>query len=301
MQELQPKIKKIQERYKTDRDLMRKDPELYRKRKAEQNEQLMALYKDEGVNPASSCLPLVFQAPVFIALFSVLRGFEELRNADFYFVTSAISPDADGTGLGALVSQAGWPGWLLIAAMVVTMFITQRQTMSRVATDGPAAQQQKIMLYVLPGFLAFISRGLPLGVIVYWVTTNIWQGVQQYIIFRDSKPDTSSEPTEKGPKSDSDSNRSTSSSGTDKAPSSDDKPPVQRAKSQTKGSTKGSAKGAAKGPAKDPAKGSPKGATNGRAKGASGTGPKSVSKKSKHLPGSGGAGSSSSHLPGSKT
>lgn len=185
MQELQPKIKKIQDRYKADRSLMKKDPELYKKRKAEQNAKMMELYQEEGVNPASSCLPLVAQAPVFLALFSVLRGFDELRDAQFYWVTSDISADAAGDGLGALVSQAGWPGWVLIAAMVVSMFVTQKQTMARTTAEGPAAQQQKIMLYVLPVFLAFISRTLPLGVIVYWVTTNIWQGVQQWIIFRE--------------------------------------------------------------------------------------------------------------------
>ncbi|MEX1102961.1 MAG: YidC/Oxa1 family membrane protein insertase, partial [Dehalococcoidia bacterium] len=157
----------------------------YRKRKAEQNAKMMELYQEEGVNPASSCLPLVAQAPVFLALFSVLRGFDELRDAQFYWVTSDIAADASGAGLGALVSQSGWPGWVLIAAMVVSMFITQKQTMARTTAEGPAAQQQKIMLYVLPVFLAFISRTLPLGVIVYWVTTNIWQGVQQWIIFRE--------------------------------------------------------------------------------------------------------------------
>jgi|GEM_PF-6034344 len=185
MQELQPKIKKIQDKYKVDRGLMKKDPELYKKRKAEQNAKMMELYQEEGVNPASSCLPLLAQAPVFLALFSVLRGFDELRDAQFYWVTSDISGDAAGAGLGALVSEAGWPGWLLIAAMVVSMFVTQKQTMARTTAEGPAAQQQKIMLYVLPVFLAFISRTLPLGVIVYWVTTNIWQGVQQWIIFRE--------------------------------------------------------------------------------------------------------------------
>lgn len=185
MQELQPQIKKIQDKYKANRDLMKKDPELYRKRKAEQNAKMMELYQEEGVNPASSCLPLLAQAPVFLALFSVLRGFDELRDAQFYWVTSDIASDAAGAGLGALVSEAGWPGWVLIAAMVVSMFITQKQTMARTSAEGPAAQQQKIMLYVLPVFLAFISRTLPLGVIVYWVTTNIWQGVQQWIIFRE--------------------------------------------------------------------------------------------------------------------
>ncbi len=64
------------------------------------------------------------------------------------------------------------------------MFITQRQMMARNAAEGPAATQQKVMMYVFPVFLAVISFNFPLAVVLYWVTTNIWQGVQQWIMFR---------------------------------------------------------------------------------------------------------------------
>ncbi|MFU8839522.1 MAG: membrane protein insertase YidC [Nitriliruptoraceae bacterium] len=191
MQAIQPKMKAIQAKYKVDRDLMRKDPERYRAKKQKMNEEMMALYQEEGVNPAASCLPLLAQAPVFIALFWAIRGMDELQNAPFYFFTDFITVGEDGfTGLGALVSAAGWPGWLLIVVMSGTMFVTQKQMMARTAAtgaDNPMAQQQKILLYVMPLFLAVISFQFMLGLLLYWVTTNIWQIVQQWIILRDVK------------------------------------------------------------------------------------------------------------------
>jgi YidC/Oxa1 family membrane protein insertase len=206
MQALQPKIKQLQKKYKVDRDLMRKDPETYKSRKSKLNEEMMALYKEEGVNPASGCLPLVLQAPIFLALFQVLRDFDPLKNAPFYFFTDQVAVgNENGSGLGAFVSEVGWPGWLLIVLMSATMFWSQRQMMARNAgtTDGTAQQQQKIMMYVMPVFLAFISFNFPLGVLLYWVTTNLWQMGQQAVILREVKQDVAEETTqviEKKPK-----------------------------------------------------------------------------------------------------
>lgn len=183
MQALQPQMKALQEKYKVDRELMRKDPDLYREKKAKLNQEMMALYQREGANPAASCLPLLAQAPVFIALFWTLRDYEPLIGADFYFFTR--SPEG---GLEMLVSQAGWPGWLLIVLMSGSMFVSQKQMMARTAASGadnPMAQQQKILLYVMPVFLAVISFNFPLGILLYWVTTNMWQVIQQWIILRE--------------------------------------------------------------------------------------------------------------------
>ncbi|MFO7960789.1 MAG: membrane protein insertase YidC [Nitriliruptoraceae bacterium] len=196
MQAIQPKIKEIQKKYKADRELMKKDPEKYKAKRQKMNEEMMALYQEEGVNPAASCLPLLAQAPVFIALFWTIRGMDELQNAPFYFFTSFIEIGEDGlSGLGALVSSAGWPGWLLIVVMSGTMFITQKQMMARTAAtggDNPMAQQQKILLYVMPLFLAVISFQFMLGLLLYWVTTNVWQVAQQWIILREVKAEAAS-------------------------------------------------------------------------------------------------------------
>jgi YidC/Oxa1 family membrane protein insertase len=186
MQAIQPQMKAIQKKYKVDRDLMKKDPEQYKAKKQKMNEEMMALYQAEGVNPAASCLPLLAQAPVFFALFSILRGdrASELVGESFYFFTYLV-PDE---GLTALVSAAGWPGWLLVILMAATMFVSQKQVMARQSAtggDNPMAQQQKVLLYVMPVFLAFISFNLPLGVLLYWVTTNAWQAGQQAFMLRE--------------------------------------------------------------------------------------------------------------------
>ncbi len=185
MQQLQPQLKAIQEKYKTDRDMMRKDPEKYRSRKQKQQQEMMALYQREGANPAASCLPLLAQAPVFLALFWTLNGNEDLTGAPFYFITGATAG-----GLEKVVSTAGWPGWLLIVLMSGTMFFSQKQMMARNAAtmgDSPMAQQQKILLYVMPVFLAAVSFQFPLGILLYWVTTNLWQIVQQAIVLREGQ------------------------------------------------------------------------------------------------------------------
>jgi YidC/Oxa1 family membrane protein insertase len=184
VQRLQPQMKAIQDKYKTDREMMRKDPERYKARRSKLNEEMMALYQREGANPAASCLPLLAQAPVFLALFWTLQGEAALRGAPFYFITSV----GDG-GLEMIVSAAGWPGWLLILLMSGSLFVSQKQMMARNAAamvDSPMAQQQKILLYVMPIFLAAISFGFPLGILLYWVTTNLWQIVQQWIILRET-------------------------------------------------------------------------------------------------------------------
>ena len=197
MQKLQPQLKELQKKYKVDRDLLKKDPEKYKAKKQKLNEEMMALYQREGANPAASCLPLLAQAPIFIALFWTLRGSDDLAGQPFYFVTRNVPEE----GLTALVSTAGWPGWVLIALMAGTMFFAQKQMMARnpMAAEGPMAQQQKIMLYAMPALLAFISFQFPLGVLLYWVTTNFWQVAQQAIIFREVKQELTEEGRGDGP------------------------------------------------------------------------------------------------------
>jgi YidC/Oxa1 family membrane protein insertase len=184
MQALAPEMQKIKKKYKVDRELLKKDPEKYREKRQKMNEEVMGLYKEHGVNPAASCLPLLLQAPIFIALFRVLQDAElELEGelisqADFY----VFGP------LGEMARADIW-GWVLILLMVATMFITQKQMMGRTgaALEGMQAQQQKIMLYGMPVFLGVIAQNLPIGVLLYWVTTNLWQLGQQGLILREVK------------------------------------------------------------------------------------------------------------------
>ena len=177
MQQLAPELKKLQAKYKVDAATRKADPAKYQEQRQKLQQEQMALYRDNGVNPAAGCLPLLAQAPVFFALFSVLRSPDivpELQDAPWYLVDALSQTVQGGAGVGA---------YLLLLIMGISTFVSQRQTMA----SNPAAAsqpQQKVMLYVLPGMLVFFGINLPIGVLLYWVTTNLWTMVQQYVIYK---------------------------------------------------------------------------------------------------------------------
>jgi YidC/Oxa1 family membrane protein insertase len=188
MQQLRPQMKRIQTKYKADRSMMRTDPEKYKEKRQKQQEELMALYKEHDVNPAASCLPLVAQAPIFIALFSVLRSPDVVPElVDATFVGSATLQQNIGQMLSAGANVAAAVAIAMLVAMGVTTFLQQRQMMGRQATvaDDQQMQQQKLMMYIMPVFLVFLGWGLPVGILVYWVTTNVVQVGQQWYMLRE--------------------------------------------------------------------------------------------------------------------
>jgi YidC/Oxa1 family membrane protein insertase len=271
MQALQPQIKELQKKHKVDRELMKKDPEQYKAKKQKLNEEMMALYQREGANPAASCLPLLAQAPIFLALFWMLRDQsqpgEPLFEAPFYFFTDFITggPD-DPTGLAATVSNAGWPGWMLIALMAGSMFWTMRQMNARTALTqnaeaNPMAQQQKLLMYIMPVFLAVISFQFPLGILLYWVTTNLWQIAQQAIILREVKHE-----VETGTLADHPGGEAAARKGGG---------PKGGSKAGPKGGSKAGPKGGSRGGTKGGSKGGSKGGPKGGRAGGNGSGPPS--------------------------
>ena len=187
MQLIQPEMKKIQEKYKG-----KSDPESRQK----MTQETMALYKESGTNPLSSCLPILAQSPVFFALFRVLNGIPEHKTVGP--LNSELVVQADkATVLGAQLSSSFVHSGnlssriltiVLIAAMSVTTFTTQRQLMMKnmpaTALDNPFAQQQKILLYVLPLVFAVSGVNFPIGVLIYWLTTNLWSMGQQFYVIR---------------------------------------------------------------------------------------------------------------------
>ncbi len=191
MQLLQPKVKELQKKYGHDRERLAQET--------------MALYRETGTNPFASCLPLILQMPIFLALFRLI---DRAANEGFggeHFLTKT-----DGTSLqtatifGARVSDQFWGASdvntqvlaaVLVLVMTATTFLTQRQLMSKNmpadAMSGPYAQQQKMLLYVLP--LAFGVGGVafPIGVLLYWTTSNAWtMGQQFYVIHNNPAPGT---------------------------------------------------------------------------------------------------------------
>ena len=184
---VQPELQKLQKKYKgkTDRE----------SREAMAREQ-MELYKRTGSNPASSCLPLLAQMPVFFSLFQVLNEAQKSQ-AGIQFLTkdlaiSFANADLFGAPLSATFfhgsSAVKWIAGVMILLMTASQFITQRQIMAK--NQNPATQTsqymqtQKIMLYILP--LVFMISGVsfPLGVMFYWLTSNFWTMGQQFVVIR---------------------------------------------------------------------------------------------------------------------
>jgi YidC/Oxa1 family membrane protein insertase len=189
LQILQPEIKKIQAKYKG-----RSDAETRQK----QQQEMMKLYKDNGTNPFASCLPIILQAPIFFALFQVLNGIGKQPAKAKGFLTERLAEQAhDAQILGAHISDKFIGAQsvtvqvvtaVLIVLMSATTFTTQKQLMSKNmpadAMNNPFAQQQKILLYVFPLVFAVSGVNFPIGVLLYWLTTNVWSMGQQFYVIR---------------------------------------------------------------------------------------------------------------------
>ncbi|BCW65234.1 membrane protein insertase YidC [Paenarthrobacter sp. TYUT067] len=195
MQLLQPDLKKLQTKYKGKTDQL--------SRQAMAQEQ-MALYKKHGTNPFSACLPMLIQMPFFFALFQVLSGITAARNSGKGI--GAMSADQVvqfdessifGAPLSASLLHGGAGGnevavWILSIVMIVAMtasqFITQKQimakNMSEEAMASPFMRQQKMMLYILPLVFGIGGINFPIGVLIYWTTTNLWTMGQQFFVIR---------------------------------------------------------------------------------------------------------------------
>ncbi|MFG2195548.1 membrane protein insertase YidC [Streptomyces sp. NPDC048639] len=195
MQALQPKMKAIQERYKND--------------KQRQSEEMMKLYRETGTNPLSSCLPILAQSPFFIALYQVLNkiaGDHAVGVMDQQLVDSARSAHIFGApiaskfldsaskieSLGATLTDVRVVTVIMIVMMSASQFYTQRQLMTKnvdLTVKTPFMQQQKMLMYIFPIMFAVFGINFPVGVLVYWLTTNVWtMGQQMFVIHRNPTP-----------------------------------------------------------------------------------------------------------------
>jgi YidC/Oxa1 family membrane protein insertase len=179
MQQLQPQMKEIQKKYKED--------------KQRQQQEMMKFYKENNVNPLGSCLPLAAQLPVFISLYYMLR--QSLR-ADIcptrqpHLANGAVDlahTVACGAGHGAtflfvgdLTNKATGATLVILIVLYVTSQLGSSVMMSS-ATMDPT--QRKIMMFMPLLFVLFVIR-FPAGVLVYWITTNLWTVGQQYVVKR---------------------------------------------------------------------------------------------------------------------
>jgi len=157
MQKIQPQLKELQKKYKDDKQKLQQET--------------MAFYKENNVNPLAGCLPLILQMPVFFALFQTLRSPTEK-------VTSVVGGNINFLWLKLDEPD---PYYILVILMVATMFLS-----TKLSTTDP--KQSKIM-YILPVVFGFISFRFEAGILLYWVTTNVWSIGQQWIVNKIVKRD----------------------------------------------------------------------------------------------------------------
>jgi YidC/Oxa1 family membrane protein insertase len=169
MQRIQPEIRKLQEKYKDDKEKL--------------SQEMMKFYKENKVNPFGGCLPLILQLPVFFALFEVLRKYLltppilQLGNTFTIlkaYPTGIIAKNASFLWIHSLAdsTRAADPYYILLILLAASTWYSQKQVM----TDP----RQKSMLIIMPLVTAFIGLSLPAGVVLYWATTNILQIIQQW-------------------------------------------------------------------------------------------------------------------------
>lgn len=200
---LAPDLKKIQQKYKGKKDQASREA---------MSRETMALYSKHKTNPFASCLPLLVQAPIFFALFQVLRnhlGPNKLGVFEpFGPITPELARDAYNSSIfGAPISESFNSSQemavkvvtvVLIVAMVATTFLTQRQitrkNMPQSALEGPAASATKVMMYAMPFVFVLSGPFFPIGVLIYWTTSNLWtMGQQYYVIRRNPTPGSEAE------------------------------------------------------------------------------------------------------------
>ncbi len=196
MQELQPKMKALQAKHKGDKETLQRE--------------MMALYKENGANPVAGCLPIFLQAPVFLSLYHVLKRLDPTKQRIetlYGWTTQEFESAAVAKIFGAPISanfmsdanylnKVGASGTtvksvavVLITIMVVTTYITQRQMIAKQQAAGtPMDPQQlmiqRLMLYGIPASLLISGALFPLGVVLYWCTTNVWSMGQQFYVLR---------------------------------------------------------------------------------------------------------------------
>ena len=152
MQELSPKLKKIQEKYKDNPQMMQ--------------QKIGSLYKDAGVNPLAGCLPLLIQMPILMGMYYSLYNFSYPTPESEYFLwmSSMSKPD---------------PLYILPVLSALTTFLQQKMT-----TTDSNNPQMKMMMFIMPLFIGWISINFPSGLVLYWVTMNVVQIIQQWWMYR---------------------------------------------------------------------------------------------------------------------
>jgi YidC/Oxa1 family membrane protein insertase len=175
MQLLQPELKKLQAKYKGDRQQL--------------NEEMMKLYKEHKANPLAGCLPLILQMPLFIVLYRLIRSLSEVPpkhipgGSSVYHALVASGGKLESFGINLADKPQSVLGLFLVAAVVGTGYFQQKQMTGRMPKDSINPQMQMVTK-VFPVMFGFISLSVPAGVVLYFLVSNLWQIGQQKVAFR---------------------------------------------------------------------------------------------------------------------
>ena len=247
MQLIQPKVKELQKKYGHDRERLAQET--------------MKLYKDTGTNPFASCLPILLQMPIFLALFRLLNKAAngeahgvltrdeaiQFGHAKLFGVPLSDTFTGANGNAGVMIMAA-----ILVVAMTITTFTTQRQLMSKNmpadALTGPYAQQQKILLYVLPLVFAVGGIAFPIGVLFYWTTSNLWtMGQQFYVIRNNPAPGTPAEKAKRDRDAAKAARKGITVATTEETPAAEPEKPQRAPRQQPKKQSRSQRKGGGKG------------------------------------------------------
>jgi YidC/Oxa1 family membrane protein insertase len=179
MQELQPRMKELQAKYKDDKDA--------------QTRETMKLYQELGINPLSGCLPMVIQMPIWFGLYSAISqlGTNDQLREGFLFIPSLALPNAQ-MGLGWLTDFASmgtnWAYLVLPVLTVITQIAVSKLMTPTTATtqnsDDPTQAVMKQMNTIMPVMFGFFALQFPAGLALYWVTNNVLTYIQYFVLNR---------------------------------------------------------------------------------------------------------------------
>lgn len=186
MQALQPEMKKLQEKHKGDRETLQKE--------------MMELYRREKANPLMGCLPLILQMPVFLGVFHIIRRLDGSKTVSatkygwsFDQYADASAADLFGVSISANFGMGGSAAVLcgiLGVVMIATTYLTSRQMILKTGWSEEPTQRmmQKLMLYGIPATLIISAVAFPLGLIIYWTTSNLFSLGQQMWVLKKYPP-----------------------------------------------------------------------------------------------------------------
>ncbi len=175
MQELQPKLEALQKKYRKNREKLAQEQ--------------MKLYQEAGINPLGGCLPMLIQFPIWIGLYQALYRLADRQLLGAFLWIKDLGFPPQGTGFSWIWKPPAGMSWLDVAGYlvlplltVVTQIIVQKMTPTTSSSSDPQQSMMNQMMMIMPLMFGFFALQVPAGLVLYWVTSNLLQLIQQYFV-----------------------------------------------------------------------------------------------------------------------